>query len=249
MWDKYYVATSVDDALAALERWQGKARLIAGGTDLVLDVRQAKFAPECLVDTTGIPGIDAIAVEGEYVVVGANVTYHQLWTSPLINEEAFILAEAAHHVAAWSVQNVGTLAGNVVTAQPAGDGSIALLALDAEAEVAGKGGRQWLPVSSLFAGPGRSHLDASREMITRFRWHKRGSRQASAYERLASEQPRSALVAWYLGVELFRRLTRAIELKPGYVMAHYVWSMAACALRRFDEALRQLQCGPDCVLP
>ncbi len=195
MWEKYYLATSVDDALSALEQWQGKARLIAGGTDLVLDVRQGKFAPQCLVDTTRIPGIDAIGYEGDYVVVGANATYHQLWTSPLVNCEAYVLAEAAHHVGAWSVQNVGTLAGNVVTAQPAGDGSIALLALDAEAEVAGKGGRQWLPVSSLFAGPGRSHLDASREMITRFRWRRRKPRQASAYERLAKREVMSLPIA------------------------------------------------------
>lgn len=201
MWEKYYSASSVDDALAALEQWQGKARLIAGGSDLVLDVRQKKFAPQCVVDTTRIPGLDAIDQDEDYVIVGANVTFHQLWTSLLVNREGYVLAEAARHVAAWSVQNVGTLAGNVVTAHPAGDGSIALVALAAEAEVARREGREWVPVSSLFAGLGRSHLDASREMITRFRWQKTGARQASAYERLAKREVMALPIAC-CGVDL-----------------------------------------------
>jgi CO/xanthine dehydrogenase FAD-binding subunit len=201
MWQEYYLATSVEDALQALARWQGKARLIAGGSDLVIDVREGKYAPECVVDTTRIPGMDAIEEDGDFVLVGANVTFHSLWTSPIINRTGHVLGEAARQVGGWSIQNVGTLAGNVVTAHPAGDGNIALVALGAEAEVARLDGRPWIAVSSLFAGPGKSRLDPTREMITRFRWRKPGPRQASAYERIAKREVMALPIAC-CGVDL-----------------------------------------------
>ena len=185
MWKRYCTVSSVEQALETLQQWGGKARLIAGGTDLVLDSRSGRYRPECVIDTTQIPGLDEIGQDEEYIVVGANVTFHRLWTSPLINETSHVLAEAAHNLAAWSIQNVATLVGNVVTAQPAGDGSIALVALGAEAEVARLDGRRWVAVSSLYAGPGRSKIDSTREMVTRFRWRKPEPRQASACERIA----------------------------------------------------------------
>ena len=60
MWKEYYVATSVEDALQTLAEWEGRARLIAGGTDLAIDINEGKYAPDCLVDTTRIPGLDLI---------------------------------------------------------------------------------------------------------------------------------------------------------------------------------------------
>ena len=201
MWQEYYVATSVEDALAALGRWQGRARLIAGGTDLVIDLRENKYTADCVVDVTRIPGLDDIEEDDTYVLVGANATFHQLWTSPLVNRYGRVLAEASRQVAAWSIQNVGTLAGNVVTAQPAGDGSLALVTLGAEAEIARPEGRRWVAVSSLFLGPGRSRLNPSREMLTGFRWRKPGPRQASAYERLAKREVMALPIAC-CGVEL-----------------------------------------------
>jgi carbon-monoxide dehydrogenase medium subunit len=73
----------------------------------------------------------------------------------------------------------------VVNAQPAADGSIALLTLDAEAEIANLTGRQWVPVASLFVSPGVSRVDASAEMITAFRFPARAPREGFAFERLA----------------------------------------------------------------
>ncbi|MEM3554781.1 MAG: FAD binding domain-containing protein, partial [Candidatus Micrarchaeaceae archaeon] len=136
MWQQYYLASSVEDALEMLERWGGQARLIAGGTDVLIDVREGKYQPACLVDISRIPGLDDVGEDESFIIVGACTTFHNLWTSPLIQEKARLLAEAAGHLGAWTIQNVATLGGNVVTAQPAGDGSIALLALGAEAEIA-----------------------------------------------------------------------------------------------------------------
>jgi CO/xanthine dehydrogenase Mo-binding subunit/xanthine dehydrogenase iron-sulfur cluster and FAD-binding subunit A len=201
MWKEYYLAASVKDALHALDQWRGKARPIAGGSDLVIDVLEGKYVPQCVVDTTRIPDLDIIEEDGDFVIVGANVTFHSLWTSPIINRSGYVLGEAARQVGGWSIQNVGTLAGNVVTAHPAGDGNIALVALGAEAEVARLDGRRWIAVSSLFAGPGKSKLDPSKEIITRFRWRKPGPRQASAYERIAKREVMALPIAC-CGVDL-----------------------------------------------
>ncbi|MBN1318652.1 MAG: molybdopterin-dependent oxidoreductase, partial [Anaerolineales bacterium] len=216
MWQQYYVASSVDDALQTLRDWRGKARLIAGGTDLVIDARSKKYKFECAVDTTRIPDLDSITETDEHIVVGANVTFHNLWTSPLINRTSHVLAEAAHNLAAWSIQNVATLVGNVVTAQPAGDGSIALVALGAEAEVANPDGQRWVAVSSLYAGPGKSRLDPSREMITRFRWRKPGPRQASACERIAKGEVVALPIA-----------SCGVELQLAEDLEHIAWARMA----------------------
>ena len=201
MWKNYYFASSVEDAINMLAHWKGKARLMAGGSDLVIDVKKGKHAPECIIDTTRIPGLDGIIEKDGYIYVGANVTFHNIWTSPLVNQNGSVLAEAAYRVAAWSVQNVGTLAGNVVSAQPAADGSIALVALGAEAEILSLNGSHWYAVSSLYAGLGKSRLDPTREMITRFRWRKPESLQASAYERIAKREVMSLPIAC-CGVDL-----------------------------------------------
>jgi len=216
MWKEYHLAASVEDALQTLERWQGRARLIAGGSDLVIDVHEGRHTSECVVDTTRIPELDTIAEDGDWIVVGANVTFHNLWTSPVVDRYGHVLAEAAHQVAAWSIQNVGTLAGNVVTAQPAADGAMALVTLGAEAEVARLDGRRWVAVGSLYAGPGCSKLDPSREMITRFRWRKPGPRQASAYERIAKREVLALPIAC-CGVDL--QLTEDLE--------HVAWAHIA----------------------
>jgi CO/xanthine dehydrogenase FAD-binding subunit len=97
-----------------------------------------------VVDISRIPALDTVEEQEPFLTVGAGVTFHRLWTSPIVNRNGYVLAEAAHQVASWSIQNVGTLAGNVVTAQPAGDGSMALVALGAEAEVARRDGRHWI---------------------------------------------------------------------------------------------------------
>ena len=154
MWKDYRVAGSVQDALQILDQGHRKARLIAGGSDLFIDVRDGRHGSDCMVDVTRIPGPDAIDADGTYVTVCASATFHALWASPLVGSEGHALAQAAHHVAAWTVQNVATLAGNVVTAQPAGDGSLALRrSWRGSGNRAGCDGRVWVPVQE--SSPGR----------------------------------------------------------------------------------------------
>lgn len=189
MWQAYEIPTTVEEALEILARYDGQARVIAGGTDLLLELQKDKCKVDCLVDVTRIPGLDRIEQAGDRIVLGANVTFRQIKESPLLQDQARVLAEAAATVGALPIQTVATLAGNLVSALPAADGCVALVALDAEAEVSrktiAKGEvRRWRPVGDLFLGPGQSAIDPSREMITAIRLPAAGPRQGSAWERI-----------------------------------------------------------------
>jgi carbon-monoxide dehydrogenase medium subunit len=184
MWQEYEIPATVEGALDILGRYEGRARLIAGGTDLVIQLQEGTRAAECLVDVTRIPGLDRIERDGDWVVLGSNVTFRQIKDSALIQHEARVLSEAAATVGALQIQNVATLAGNVVNAMPAADGTLALLALDGEVQVAGAGRRDWLPLAGLFAGPGQSRVDPTRQMVTALRFPALQARQGSAWERI-----------------------------------------------------------------
>jgi CO/xanthine dehydrogenase FAD-binding subunit len=184
MWQAYEMPTSVEDALETLARYDGQAQLIAGGTDLIIELQEGKHSVECLVDVTRIPGLDRIEQQGDWIVLGANATFRQIKDSPLLHQQARALTEAAGTVGALQIQTVATLAGNVVSSLPAADGSVALLTLDAEAEIADRQGCAWRPIGELFLGPGKSAVDPTRQMITAIRFPAARGRHGSAWERI-----------------------------------------------------------------
>lgn len=184
MWQAYEMPTSVEEALQTLDRYRGQAQLIAGGTDLIIELQEGKHTVQCLVDVTRIPGLDRIERDDGWIVIGANVTFRQIKESSLLQEQARVLPEAAATVGALQIQTVATLAGNLVSALPAADGSVALLALDAQARIAETEGGAWRPVSELFLGPGKSALDPTRQMITHIRFPVPEGRHGSAWERI-----------------------------------------------------------------
>jgi len=153
MWQSYEMPTSVEEAIAILARSDGRAQLIAGGTDLIIELQEGKHSVECLVDVTRIRGLDQIEARDGWIYIGPNVTFRQIKDSSLLREKAAALAEAAATVGALQIQTVATLAGNVASALPAADGCVALLALDAEVQVTGASGQNWHPVGELFLGP------------------------------------------------------------------------------------------------
>jgi CO/xanthine dehydrogenase FAD-binding subunit len=210
MWQSYEIPASVEETLEILARYDGQAQIIAGGTDLVIEVQEGRHSVECLVDVTRIPGLDGIEQQGEWIVLGANVTFRKIKESPLLQRTARVLAEAAGTVGALQIQTVATLAGNVVSSLPAADGSVALLALDAEAEIVDATGRAWRPISQLFLGPGKSAVDPRRQMITAIRFPALSAGQGSAWERIGR---RRALVLPILNCGVSVALDGSEQLK------------------------------------
>jgi CO/xanthine dehydrogenase FAD-binding subunit len=203
MWQAYEMPESVPEALEILGQYGGQAQLIAGGTDLVIELQEGKHSVDCLVDVTRIPGLDRIEQVGDWIYLGANVTFRQIKDSALLRKCARVLPEAAATVGALQIQTVATLAGNLVSALPAADGSVALLALDGEVEITDKDGRAWHPVAELFVGPGVSAVDPTRQMLTAIRFPVPQGHHGSAWERIGR---RRALVLPILNCAVSLRL-------------------------------------------
>lgn len=189
MVNAYLFPSSPAECLEMLAAHEG-ARIIAGGTDLMVDIKEKRKDPQVLVDITRIPGVNVIAEEEDKFVLGGGVTHTQAATSQLIREKLPALAQAAAAVGSPQIRHVGTLAGNVVNAQPAADTAVALVALGAEAEIISLEGTRRVPVEELYAGVGRSRVDSSRELLWRFLVPKWGEGDTSAFVRLS---PRRAL--------------------------------------------------------
>ncbi len=188
MWDDYLFPQSVEEALEILQAHGGKARIIAGGTDLALQCQRGRNPARVMVDITHIPGLESIEERDGSIYIGARVTHAEVAASPLIRSRAAVLAQACRSVGGPQIRNVGTLVGNVVNALPAADGAIGLFALDAEAEVAERTGRRWTPIADLYAGVGRCTVDSCQAMITQLRFRALDDGAGSAFERLAKRK-------------------------------------------------------------
>lgn len=190
LWQEYHTPTTVEEALQLLAAHNGEARIIAGGTDLLIDIQfSIEHRPTVLVDVTSIPEMTQISKQDGLIYVGAAVTHTAIVKSGLIEAEATCLVESCGVVGGPQVRNVGTLGGNVAHALPAGDGTTSLVALDAEAEVAWHDGRrEWLPIGQLFKGPGQSALDSSHDVLVGFRFRPTGQHEATAFKRIMRPQ-------------------------------------------------------------
>lgn len=189
LWKNYHNAQSVSDALKALADAPGEACLIAGGTDLMLDLQQGNHPPvHTLVDVTAIPEMTALEIREGELFIGAAVPHAKITTSELVKEHAAALATACGLIGGPQVRNTATLGGNVGHALPAADGTIALVALDAQAEVADKDGRRRVPMEKLFAGPGKSSLEPRGELLVGFYLSRRESNRGSAFKRIMRPQ-------------------------------------------------------------
>jgi len=171
-WAAYQKPKNVDEALALLVQAAGRGRVIAGGTDLILQLRQRERTADLLVDITGIGDLTGIREKDGWILIGAAATHAEVANSPLIRREARALAEGCAHVGAPQIRNVATLMGNVISAQPAADGAIPLTALEAEIRVVSQTGERWISMEEAYLGVGRSAIDASGEIATDIRFRK-----------------------------------------------------------------------------
>lgn len=145
-------------ALALLAEHGPSAKILAGGTDLLADLKSAHDAPGVIVDISRAADLKGIAVTEHGLGIGALVTHTEIMRSPVIRELFPALADAAHTIGAVQTRNLGTLGGNLVTGVPSMDSGPTLIALEALVTVAGPKGRRQLPLAQFFTGPRRTVL-------------------------------------------------------------------------------------------
>jgi aerobic carbon-monoxide dehydrogenase medium subunit len=184
-WIDYEKPERLDQALTLLKQAEGTGRIIAGGTDLVLQLRRRECAASLLVDITGIEALRQIQEDGDWIRIGAGVTHGEVARNTLIRREAKALTQGCSRVGSPQIRNMGTLVGNVVSAQPAADGAIPLMALEAELKVVSRDGGRWMALEDAYRGVGLSAVDAAREIVTELRFRKLGGNGDTGFFRMA----------------------------------------------------------------
>lgn len=209
MLQDYIFATTIEAALAILKENKGKAKIMAGGTDLVLQESRMKEKSKFFVDLSHIASLHGIEEKDGWISIGANVTHTEAAFSPLIKEKAQVLAHACSKVGGRQVRNVGTLAGNIISAQPAGDAAVALTALDARCVLHNCNGNvRELSILEMYAGVGKSAVDCGAEVLSHIRIPVCGPNSGSSYMRM---EQRKALSLPMLCVATF------VELEGGVI--------------------------------
>jgi carbon-monoxide dehydrogenase medium subunit len=189
LWERYHTPTTIDEALALLNQYDGAAKIVAGGTDLLVEMRDGHHQPyPALVDVTTIRELSKIEQVDGMISLGAGVTHTQIVKSAILSARATCLVEGCGVVGGPQVRNVGTLGGNVAHALPAGDGTTSLVALDAEADIIRDGEARRVPIMEMFLGPGQSLIDSHRDLLLRFHFKLAGVGEGTAFKRIMRPQ-------------------------------------------------------------
>lgn len=166
MWQTYYAPNTLPEALALRAQYGDDCRIIAGGTDLLLELERGVRQQRIIIDISRIPGLDRIDTKGEQLRLGPLVTHNQVVASEEAVASAFPLARACSMVGAPQIRNRATVAGNLVTASPANDTITPLWAMDATVMLASQErGIRRLPFDQFFHGVRRNDLRADEILV------------------------------------------------------------------------------------
>jgi carbon-monoxide dehydrogenase medium subunit len=167
MWHNYFSVTSVDEAINILAERGERARIVAGATDLILEIeRGVRTGIDTLIDITRVPNLDQVSLDEDSMIhLGALVTHNHCAASKLIVESAFPLAQAAWEVGAPQIRNRGTVAGNLITASPANDTITPLMALGAKVTLQSKSGVRIVPLEQFYTGVRRTVMQPDEMLV------------------------------------------------------------------------------------
>lgn len=169
MWQIYHQPQSLKETLALLAEHRERARIVAGGTDVVVELSRGIRPTNTLIDITAVPGLRAISFADGVITLGALTTHNDVVASRLCRERAIPLAQACWAVGAPQIRTRGTVAGNLVTASPANDTITPLIALDAEVVLLSARGERRMALLDFYLGVRRTAL-APDELLSEIRF-------------------------------------------------------------------------------
>lgn len=162
---EYHNPKTIEETFGLLDKYGEKARLLAGGTDLLVKMKQRLEEPRHLINLKKIRNLDEIEEREDHVHIGALTRLRSIERSRIIKNKLPILQAAVCGIGSVQIRNMGTIGGNICNASPSADASLALLALDALVELAGSDGCRKLPIEDFFVGPGKTALGKREIMI------------------------------------------------------------------------------------
>lgn len=193
---RYVPAATIAEAVATLSQHGERARCLAGGTDVLVQLRAGRFEFDALVDVKGIPETNELTVDGSGLTIGAAVPCCRVYEDQTIAASYPGIVDGASIIGGIQIQSRGTLGGNLCNAAPSADGICPLIVHSAVAEIVGPNGTRGLPVDEVCSGPGRTVL-ASDELLVRIQVPKPAAGFGAAYERFI---PRNEMDIAIVGV-------------------------------------------------
>lgn len=190
---KYLAPDSLEDILAALHHYGGDAKVIAGGTDLIPQMRLGMSSPKILLDPIRLPRVGIGEANGD-ICLDARLTHARVIESPLLKQDYPALVNACLQVGGPPVRNRGTLAGNLANASPAADSALPLLVYDAQIVACQVAGERVIPLNEFFIAPGKTQL-AQDEYIRLVRVPKLPPRTLTVFLKLGNRQAMAIAVA------------------------------------------------------
>jgi aerobic carbon-monoxide dehydrogenase medium subunit len=191
---EYHAPATLDEALAALDRYGDEAKVLAGGQSLIPLMKLRFASPRALVDINRVPGLDGLAEEGGELRIGALVRHKDCERATLLGGRWGVLGDAAPQISDPLVRNLGTVAGSLAHADPQGDWGSALMAAGARVVARGSGGAREIALDELFAGPFTTTLEPT-EVITEVRVPDPGPKAGGTYLKLERKVGDFATVA------------------------------------------------------
>jgi len=183
----YRFPRTLEEGCNLLGEFRAQAKVIAGGTDLVVRLRNGDARPRYLIDVTGIETLRRIEEREGMILVGAGVTHSEIASSPILRKHGKVLSEAASWIGSPQIRNLGTLGGNIVNASPAADTVPPLMVLDAVGKVVSIDGEREVPFDQLFSRPYETGL-SPHEILVEIKFPKLPSTARSNFIRLARRE-------------------------------------------------------------
>ena len=200
----YFKPKTLDEALTLFSKYGGNAKLIAGGTDVIVMIKQKAMAPDVLISLQGIPGLDHIKFNGS-LRIGPMVTHRAIEKSETIRKNFSALTDAADYLGSVQIRNVATIGGNICTAAPSADTATPLLVLGTQVKIKSLKEERTVPIEEFFKGPGETALKPG-EIVQELVIPKPLPNTGSAYYKL---QRRLALDLPLLGVSVLLSLDKS----------------------------------------
>jgi CO/xanthine dehydrogenase FAD-binding subunit len=191
---EYMTPASLEEALQVLGERPGSTRILAGGTDLLVQMKEGTVRPKAILDLGGLDQLRGIRRQEDCVWIGPLTTHWQLAQADLIREHGLALVQGAAKVGSPQIRFRGTIGGNMANASPAADTIPPLVILEAEVEISSRSGSRWVMAQSLIQGPAQTVLRPD-ELITGLKIPLRDGSFRSQYEKFGSRNALSIAVA------------------------------------------------------
>jgi CO/xanthine dehydrogenase FAD-binding subunit len=167
---QYIQPKNLNEALEQLAGFRERAKILAGGTDLIIQIRKGLQNPEVIIDLSCLQELRGVKTSQEKITIGALTTYYEVITNLSIINSANVLVQAAKSVGSAQIRSRGTIGGNLANGSPAGDSLPSLFVLNADIHLISSEGERWVPIIEFYKGPGKTVRYAN-EIISEIRFN------------------------------------------------------------------------------